>query len=477
MLKNSHLVSFDPDAILKSLIHWKMVQKLCECSYWSRRWIVQEVILAQDLKITCGRDELKWDKLEKLFQIASDLSNANLFSVIGKTLHDVLSSIPYQIWKHRSTQRDPGSAVATMPELLSAYQRTKCALLHDRVFSLVALATGTPLRVDYSMSVVELLGHILDGEDEGKTPSEATSHSVASTLEIKHIVDYRKKPRSDTSVLTSHVQFPAVIRARVLGAGPIDRIDHYQLGRFMPYEQRVIPNPFPNSKSLHFGSSEVVLRSTGDIDDLRAICRDFRRPLKYDELSSNLVFACYILCDDGTIGSASDDVETGDLVCKYDYDKYLLLRLDPEDEATLRVVGLADIWTRPKDLDLEALALDRTLTQVVSTPVGPRFDFRWECIHLQETSGPVSQWASLAKDFVELPDPAIVRSILLPSPADLFFDISEFMPLLRSIFESPYSSGNVKEITLRSAYLYFISSIASGNKSYSEKSANIVDCS
>ena len=47
--------------------HWRFVEKLAKLSYWSRRWIVPEVLLAQDIVLFADDEEIRWSELADLF--------------------------------------------------------------------------------------------------------------------------------------------------------------------------------------------------------------------------------------------------------------------------------------------------------------------------------------------------------------------------------------------------------------------------
>ena len=40
---------------------------LCKRLYWERIWIIQEIAVASDVVVLCGREEIKWEQLFRAF--------------------------------------------------------------------------------------------------------------------------------------------------------------------------------------------------------------------------------------------------------------------------------------------------------------------------------------------------------------------------------------------------------------------------
>jgi hypothetical protein len=40
---------------------WEAFSEMCSFEYWTRVWVVQEIILAERITIHCGEDGLDWD--------------------------------------------------------------------------------------------------------------------------------------------------------------------------------------------------------------------------------------------------------------------------------------------------------------------------------------------------------------------------------------------------------------------------------
>src|ERR1700679_2423142 len=46
---------------------WGALLKLCHRSYWSRLWVIQELVLAPQIQIQCGHLQLEWSALNHIF--------------------------------------------------------------------------------------------------------------------------------------------------------------------------------------------------------------------------------------------------------------------------------------------------------------------------------------------------------------------------------------------------------------------------
>ena len=118
--------------------------------YWSRTWIVQEILLSENLEIHCGNRKLPWDVF---WGFQSSIPNNHLqynSQVVGGSSAEHLSRE-----RSRSGKRDLFNLVMDCPH------RTDCADFRDKVYALLPLVPDTTkskrLKVDYSIDSIELL--------------------------------------------------------------------------------------------------------------------------------------------------------------------------------------------------------------------------------------------------------------------------------------------------------------------------------
>lgn len=115
---------------------------LCERGYWSRLWVIQEIVLAKELMVRCGPDVATWRAFSRALQ--------------GYEHYDrIKSSLPYLFDRQRSDRYYE----CRLLNLLEACQASKCADPRDKVYGLLGLANDCgedELVVDYSKTVYEV---------------------------------------------------------------------------------------------------------------------------------------------------------------------------------------------------------------------------------------------------------------------------------------------------------------------------------
>lgn len=54
------------------------ISKLFSKPYWRRVWIIQEVVVAQNIKILCGKHYLDWEWVDQLYVMLVNMNNYDL---------------------------------------------------------------------------------------------------------------------------------------------------------------------------------------------------------------------------------------------------------------------------------------------------------------------------------------------------------------------------------------------------------------
>lgn len=105
----------------------ELLDSLLNHRYWTRTWILQEVVLAREVTVHCCRQALPW----KAFITVSKriCAKAGLQCL---TRHAGSALMQIDVQKNSSSAR-------TLPQLLERYGSTRCADLRDRVFAMVGL--------------------------------------------------------------------------------------------------------------------------------------------------------------------------------------------------------------------------------------------------------------------------------------------------------------------------------------------------
>lgn len=137
-----------------------------ENEYWSRAWIVQEILLAQKGYVLVGTNELSWSEILSCWKsinirtrAGSDLSTTalnrirssrfkNLAEAMGNANQPYVSVLAGEKWRWR--------------DLLKGYGEQTCFDFHDRVYALRSLAFESGrITVDYNIGREELFFNAL----------------------------------------------------------------------------------------------------------------------------------------------------------------------------------------------------------------------------------------------------------------------------------------------------------------------------
>ena len=125
---------------------------VCSSTYWSRTWIVQEIVLAPRLMIQCGDSSASWDGL-----IYLDGGMGPYGSMAPLVTLEIQSSQMMQLQRLRLQKHTLESIIHT-----TRYSATSDA--RDKVFSVFHLASDCrpgDIVVDYSMSLAEVYRNVI----------------------------------------------------------------------------------------------------------------------------------------------------------------------------------------------------------------------------------------------------------------------------------------------------------------------------
>jgi hypothetical protein len=152
-------------SISKQPKFWEELAAIFELPYWSRLWIIQEVVLARKLSLLWGVDICDWDSFSGFHRtLKSYLGSANnLPTSIIPTVCSVSSNFATTLNTYRESWRyEPRSFTGVL--MLGLH--TFCQDPRDKVFGLVGLEqrySGAPLDlekykslIDYSTTLVEV---------------------------------------------------------------------------------------------------------------------------------------------------------------------------------------------------------------------------------------------------------------------------------------------------------------------------------
>jgi hypothetical protein len=146
---------------------WGPLVHLCYKTYWTRLWIIQEVVLATDILVQYGNYSFEWDilagildQLDIFLDHPTFLQEKGLYDV-GQRIH---ASIPGRLNRQRIDRQSPESKQKSLLDLLWMYKEAGCVDPRDKVFALHGLAADCCRRaicIDYAKSTYEICGLLL----------------------------------------------------------------------------------------------------------------------------------------------------------------------------------------------------------------------------------------------------------------------------------------------------------------------------
>ncbi|KAF1969904.1 HET-domain-containing protein, partial [Bimuria novae-zelandiae CBS 107.79] len=132
--------SGDEAANMATLAALEKLTILLERPWWTRRWVVQEVALAREVLVHCGRKTVEWRKL----------AYATLVGITENVIRRLPSPCTHPVFERR----------ADLEGLLGQLRTLQCTNPLDTVYALLSIASdaetwgiGAP---DYDRSVVEV---------------------------------------------------------------------------------------------------------------------------------------------------------------------------------------------------------------------------------------------------------------------------------------------------------------------------------
>lgn len=185
--------------------------------YWTRIWIVQELILSDNPIIVCGYDTIAPERLMTMFSWFSHTIRSPTVS---------RAFVPLSL--HEDFGRQKGSPRMTLDSVVNDFQHCLCADLRDRIYGMLGIVTISDekmqeLNPDYSPSNtrMKLLQHLLDVDVIGyRKEAEEFMTNLSNFMEALHLfmddanheettmVLERRPSRSQELLLPNEPSFP-----------------------------------------------------------------------------------------------------------------------------------------------------------------------------------------------------------------------------------------------------------------------------
>lgn len=142
---------------------WRLLQR----DYWSRLWIVQEIVLARNLTLMCGKHLLSWNFLEMFISnVKANRDHILMRPLRGIENLPVATLVAHRRREHRTrgSERDWRLPRKTLLYLLSDYRDCGCLDPRDKIYGLVGLFNDQAIahfKVNYDRNLENLLLYTL----------------------------------------------------------------------------------------------------------------------------------------------------------------------------------------------------------------------------------------------------------------------------------------------------------------------------
>lgn len=180
---------------------WHCLAELCKRTYWSRKWIIQEVIMAPTVWLQSGECDLPMTKMEEFFgrfgnpfghpdddsADSSERERAKEWESLFGSLNLTETSAA-RIALHRLAKRQGVDVPSSLHELIPRYSKSVCSVPADHVYALYNLIGDhrDELMVNYAQDSLQRLRGVLEFTHryEDLPPVDSISYTA---LLLKHL--------------------------------------------------------------------------------------------------------------------------------------------------------------------------------------------------------------------------------------------------------------------------------------------------
>jgi hypothetical protein len=171
--------------------------------YWRRVWIIQEILLAQNITVLCGSKEFPWSCIESLSAELDEIEESRIYH--HPFAASVRESDAIKLYHQRRswTKLPPSERSIELWKLLEAHNDIECTDIRDRIFGFLGLIPSTNIPsspsfvADYSISALELFkytvnyfsSHLPYTAEHGSNISQLRNYAylLQSILKLNHL--------------------------------------------------------------------------------------------------------------------------------------------------------------------------------------------------------------------------------------------------------------------------------------------------
>lgn len=155
------------------------VTLLLEANYWSRLWVIPEILSARKLSVACSKGCLyPWPCLMKALRVMSYQEFLS-FKHIPRPVSSSKLALLSQTWRQNRSDYK-------LRDLLQDYGENQCSDPRDKVFALIALCSATSeVQIDYNISREDLYVNTLTTVGIGGDASVVYAKYLLDILQVK----------------------------------------------------------------------------------------------------------------------------------------------------------------------------------------------------------------------------------------------------------------------------------------------------
>ena len=131
---------------LDRIAHYYALQYLVKNKYWTRLWVVQEIFMARKLRVYTGA--LRWD-FSDLTRISRE-PDPDIVAIDWSNWNSIVEA--KETWKHQPL---------ALHEALFRWSHQDCGVTHDKVYGLLGLVAKPQIKIDLSISILDLFEEVL----------------------------------------------------------------------------------------------------------------------------------------------------------------------------------------------------------------------------------------------------------------------------------------------------------------------------
>jgi hypothetical protein len=162
----------------------------CRRRYWSRLWIIQEILLPSVVTVQCGTHEVSWRDLGHVFNNLTAFVHASYqFSISSSAPFRLNQQIKSNAGGYSSTRID-GFIPPKLADLVLQFKGAQCEDPRDTVFGLLSLAQSCcrdAVQADYSKSPEQICNTLLIHQITHHPPEISGSKSLDIAADIQEL--------------------------------------------------------------------------------------------------------------------------------------------------------------------------------------------------------------------------------------------------------------------------------------------------